>query len=174
MGTLGRILALGVLLAFGFYLLADAQTTGGSTPSDFPQPIVVPYKNLDLYEKSTLNSRFGRYRDTSSTLGSREKRRSNVELNKPLEKKEEEAKEEGVEEGEELIPPAAELATTLNKPPAAPAGVSKSGTFYQWVDENGVVHITNNISLVPREERIRKGLFENPPKGGGSQSSSVE
>lgn len=161
MGKTMKILALGALLALGLPLFSVAQTTGGSTPGDFPQPIVVPYQDLDIYEQSTINSRFGEYRDTSSTLGKRQQRRSNVELNKPTEREE--------EAEEEALPAAPERAAPYEAP-AGPAAESKPGDFYRWVDEDGTVHITNNISLVPREQQIEQGLLESAEGGEGGKA----
>ncbi len=108
-----------------------------------------PEEDLDNFGLSTLGQGQG-----GSTLGRGLQRKSNIEVNSPKEPPQAEEDEEGKsgdESGDtDLFPPdetGDEGAAVNESPPAAP----KESEFYEWVDEKGNVHITNNIGDVPPE-----------------------
>ena len=160
MVTMVKILALVLSLSLGVAVLSHAQSTGGETPADFPQPIYVPEKSLNVYDKSTISSGFGSYRKTGSTLGSYQKRKSNAELNKPT-KKEKKEKKKANNNSFNAFNTAEGPAPYV--PPTAKNEVGKRGSFYVWVDENGVRHVTNYLSSVPLKEQIEQNLLEKAP-----------
>jgi hypothetical protein len=75
---------------------------------------------------------------TQSTIGIRTKRLSNIEINQPREKKQ-------LEETTlaKFFPEEPRSTTYFSLPP------STGEKFYRWVDENGVVHVTNKPDSVP-------------------------
>jgi hypothetical protein len=106
-----------------------------------------PEENLDNFGLSTLGQGQG-----GSTLGRSLKRKSNIEVNSPKEPTEGKTGEPG--EGDtntELFPPDdsgyIDEPLTRGPPPSAP----RESEFYEWVDEKGNVHITNNLGDVPPE-----------------------
>lgn len=111
-----------------------------------------PEENLDSFGLSTLGQGQG-----GSTLGRSLNRKSNIEVNAPKEPEEgeEAGKEEPGEEdtGTELYPPD-EPDYEGGPPPSVP----KESEFYEWVDDKGNVHITNNPGDVPpdKQEEIYK------------------
>ena len=126
------------------------------TPSE---PVIVPEQpyeyyywpeeDLDNFGLSTLGQGQG-----GSTLGRGLQRKSNIEVNTPKEppKGEEDADggPEDADEDTDLFPPeeTGDDGVSVNEaPPAGP----KESEFYEWVDEKGNVHITNNIGDVPLE-----------------------
>jgi len=159
MVTMVRTLAMALSLSLGMAVLSHAQSTGGETPADFPQPIYVPEKSLNVYDKSTISSGFGSYRKTGSTLGSYQKRKSNVELNKPTKKREK--KKNKANNSFNAFNTAEGSAPYV--PPTAANEVGKRGSFYVWVDKNGVRHVTNYLSSVPLKEQIEQNLLEKAP-----------
>ena len=127
------------------------------TPSE---PVIVPEQpyeyyywpeeDLDNFGLSTLGQGQG-----GSTLGRGLQRKSNIEVNTPKEPPQsvEDTDEESGDADEEtdLFPPDEtgddSAAIDEGAPPAGP----KESEFYEWVDEKGNVHITNNIGDVPLE-----------------------
>ncbi len=109
-----------------------------------------PEENLDNFGLSTLGRGQG-----GSTLGRDLRRKSNLEVNSPKEPPGEEGdaddESEDTESGTMLYPPeeAADDSGAINN--EAPEPSPKESEFYEWVDEKGNVHITNNIGDVPLE-----------------------
>ncbi len=120
-------------------------------------------EDLTTFEMSTLarSTEYG-YAKEGSTLGTRTKRPSNIQVNNLGEKK------QGNENAERTNKKA-----TIGLPEAAVGyknsnGVGSSfsvydsgpihigGSIYMWVNENGVLHLTNNLGSVPfkHQEKI--------------------
>ena len=99
------------------------------SPLDFPQPIVVFPQSLDNFGLSTLNT---------STIGVRTKRLSNLEINQPR------GKEQPVETTVAKVFPEEPRSISY-----LPLASSTSKKFYRWVDEDGVMHVTNKLDSVP-------------------------
>jgi hypothetical protein len=117
-----------------------------------------PEEDLDNFGLSTLGQGQG-----GSTLGRSLQRKSNIEVNAPKKPPEQEGnKEEETgaaqeEEDTELFPPEEtgdESVSVDEAPPESP----KESEFYEWVDDKGNVHITNNLGDVPLkyQEQIYK------------------
>lgn len=111
-----------------------------------------PEENLDNFGLSTMGQGQG-----GSTLGRNVQRKSNIDVNPPKESPKSEEDTGGDTEGAngdtDLFPPVEtggdNAATEIEKemPQAGP----KESKFYEWVDEKGNIHITNNIGDVPLE-----------------------
>lgn len=111
-----------------------AQTDGEGVnvlqaPADFPDYIVVPRIDLNPFGMSTLNT---------STLSARTEGKSNLVVNQPREKK----------QGEETlaveVSPGERSNITFHRLP-----LRTSNRFYTWVDENGVINVTNDPDSLP-------------------------
>jgi len=139
-----------------------SQSPGGGEPVVVPQQpyeyYYWPEENLDNFGLSTLGQGQG-----GSTLGRSLNRKSNIEVNAPKKPAEEEDTKNG-EAGEatdtELYPPdesgPADGPITGEPAPSVP----KESEFYEWIDDKGNVHITNNLGDVPpgqQEEVYRRG-----------------
>jgi hypothetical protein len=115
-----------------------------------------PEEDLDNFGLSTMGQGQG-----GSTLGKGLQRKSNIEVNTPKEPPQLEEDAEGKsgdeDEDTDLFPPdetGDDGASVNESPPAGP----KESEFYEWVDEKGNVHITNNIGEVPFE--YQKGIYD--------------
>jgi hypothetical protein len=154
-----RFAPLLLLLSLPLSAVYSSAQTQGDPSEQFPTPIVRPYENLNIFEMSTMGSGDLGYRESPSTLSSPTKRMSNVELNKPVVREEKKTEEKAEEvEGGGSTPPVAEGVGA--EEPTTQEGVSKTGPLYRWVDEKGVVHVTNNIAVVPLEEQLKKEMEE--------------
>jgi hypothetical protein len=141
-----------------------SQSTGQS-PSE---PVVIeqqpyeyyywPEEDLDNFGLSTLGQGQG-----GSTLGRSLQRKSNIEVNAPKEPPAQEGDKDGEtgaaqeEEETDLFPPE-ETGDESVSVDAAPPESPKESEFYEWVDDKGSVHITNNLGDVPLkyQEQIYK------------------
>jgi hypothetical protein len=129
------------------------------SPQDYPvidqSGRVYPLENLDPFSMSTLGSSTGAgYNKEGSTLSTRTKRKSNLEVNKPRQEgKSEEVTEETGEETSEGTATTEEIEVTSEESsegsPTLPLG--RIGKLYRWVDKNGVIHVTNDLGSVPPE-----------------------
>ncbi|MEW6143706.1 MAG: hypothetical protein AB1598_01690 [Thermodesulfobacteriota bacterium] len=137
----------------------ESQSTGQGSG----EPVVIeqqpyeyyywPEENLDNFGLSTLGQGQG-----GSTLGRSLQRKSNIEVNAPKEPPTQEGDKDGEtgaaqeEEDTELFPPdetGNESVSVDEAPPESP----KESEFYEWVDDKGNVHITNNLGDVPLEHQ---------------------
>jgi hypothetical protein len=151
-----------IVISFSSLTSTFGQTTGETEPSqgtDIPQSapnypiidnagIVYPREDLDPFGYSTLGgtSGLGDWEDTS-TLGTDTKRKSNIEVNKPRERK-------TVEEVTGATEEQTETGFTEPEPDSEPQSIgytspARKGGLYTWKDENGVVHVTNDLGSVP-------------------------
>ena len=101
---------------------------------------------------------------SGSTLGTRSGRTSNVEANEYLRSKKEnrEKKEADAEKPQEISPadqPYEEVSETLST--SSPSGKP----MYEWRDENGTLHISNDLGNVPPEYQDQ--LFEAQTESSG-------
>lgn len=125
--------------------------TGVPSPADFPSYTVRPSEDLNPYGLSSLDSSTENdYRNEPGTLGTNTKRTTNSEVNKAIiekKKAEKEKQEEGIDEPgittleKELKPPTESQSVTKNY---------KKTKLISWTDENGNVHVTNDIGNVPQ------------------------
>jgi hypothetical protein len=103
------------------------------TPADFPEVVVRPLVDLNPFEMSTLDR---------STLTVKREERSNLVVNQPREQE----------------PPQETLSVEVS--PGEPSNITfhrlpprTSNRFYRWLDENGVIHVTNDPDSIPSEYR---------------------
>lgn len=133
-----------------------AQSEEGETaPAEQQKPVVIEQPAYEYFywpdedlNNFGLSSMGGGKRGT--TMGSESERKSNIEVNASLKSRKEKASdsEEAPQPGaavEETGNPEPYESTSEVRPPA-----SKS-RMYEWVDDKGVTHFTNNIGDVPVE-----------------------
>ena len=173
---MGKPYVLAVYLFFGLLILipqgSEAQDSPVSPPAaqtpdviqpppDFPDYIVTPREDLNNFDLSTLSeSEDIDYRDGVGTLGTTEKRDSNLEVNAELKRKRMEREKAAKKLDEEKKPEAQESLQPANPPSiglSSEEGFSpgvKRGLF-MWKDENGVLHATNDLGYVPIEYQMQ-------------------
>lgn len=146
---------------------------GSQSPGGGGEPVIVPQRpyeyyywpeeNLDNFGLSTLGQGQG-----GSTLGRSLNRKSNIEVNAPKKPAEEEDTKNG-EAGEatdtELYPPDEPGLTDDSIFGAEPVPSPKESEFYEWVDEKGNVHITNNLGDVPPGQQEEVYRRRSSPRG---------
>lgn len=140
---------------------AQPPSGGSQTPDvlqgqpDFPDYIVAPRDNLNSFGLSTMSgSKDVEYRDSVGTLGTTTKRPSNVEVNRPKEQ----IPEEGAEEKNQGSEDSFIQADIVNQPPST-SRKDKQASIYRWTDEDGVLHVTNDLGTVPpkyQEQAVRQ------------------
>ncbi len=136
------------------------ETQGEASGAQVPIPVEQPAYEYYYWPEEDLNN-FGLSTmgdgKSGSTLGQDTKRRSNLEVNAPLKSKKRKGEnadnlaetEDGQESNEPLY------TEPLNEPRAhEPSGKA----MYEWQDEDGTIHITNNLGSVPLE--YQKDFFE--------------
>lgn len=130
-------------------------------PPDFPDFIVTPREDLDNYGLSTMSeSEDIEYRDGAGTLGTTEKRRSNLDVNAELQRKRLE-REKARQKPEEEKKPGTQNKGSVGKPSLGKDSGDKTFSpgvkrgLFTWTDENGVLHATNNLGHVPIEYQMK-------------------
>lgn len=136
-----------------------SQTTDVSQGQpDFPDYIVAPRDSLNPFGLSTMSgSKDVDYRDSVGTLGTTTKRPSNIEVNKPKQQ----TPEEGAEKTSEGSEDSFNQADIVNQPPSSTSGKHKSESIYRWTDDQGVLHVTNDLGSVPpkhQEQALRESV----------------
>ncbi len=101
-----------------------------------------PDENLNPFGMSTLGDDEG-----GSTFGKSNKRRSNLQVNPPMQ--EQMPDEESVDDVSNDIPfeetRSPQESFSIGSPPTG----AKKGPLYKWVDDNGVIQVTNDLGSVP-------------------------
>jgi hypothetical protein len=111
---------------------------------DFPDYIVAPRDSLNPFGLSTMSgSTDVDYREGVGTLGTTSKRPSNLDVNSPKEPIPEEDADENSQGSEDSFIEA----DVVNQPP--PSTSRKHQNIYRWTDEEGVLHVTNDLGSVP-------------------------
>ncbi|MGH7889773.1 MAG: hypothetical protein ACRENF_04405 [Thermodesulfobacteriota bacterium] len=126
------------VLSFSFQGLVVAQTIEREispleSPADFPDFIVVPREDLKPFALSTIST---------STFGKTAKNISSLEVNQSREK----------ETTRQAF--AADISSEdveSNNTKFLPLPLSTRERFYKWIDENGVINVTNDPNAVPRK-----------------------
>lgn len=121
------------------FLLITSKVYSQDTAAPPPQPpwyFYWPKEDPENFQKSTLGE---------STLNKSRKRRSNVEVNRPKKEKIKDIQTPSSTEG------GTETETTF-EPDSTPIPVSDN-PIYKWKDENGVMHMTNDLGSVPAKYR---------------------
>lgn len=160
-----------IISGFFFSLLfagfVNAQTTGGgdidspSSPAtsggdgdviqggtDFPDYMVYPREDLNPYGYSTMQkSSETNYRTDYGTFGTKLTQPSNIELNAPR-RVEEEQKPESDLEGE-----GTPIDFVGEDTPVIDSSFLDEPTtrLYRWVDDEGVLHVTNDFGKIPQK-----------------------
>jgi hypothetical protein len=150
--------------SFSGYVLSQSMGSapdGGSAGSQPPtggsqQPAVVqgeseppwyyywPDENLNPFGMSTLGNEGG-----GSTFGKSTDRPSNLRVNPPMrEQKQYEVESEDLRNNPPVQGAVSPDESISVGSPSTPA---KKGPIYQWVDDKGVKHVTNDIGSVPPE-----------------------
>jgi hypothetical protein len=129
---------------------AQPPSGGSQTPDvlqgqpDFPDYIVAPRDSLNPFGLSSMSgSTDVDYRDSAGTLGTTTKRPSNLEVNRPKEQIPEEDADKSNQGSEDSFIEA----DIVNRPP--PSTSRKHENIYRWTDEEGVLHVTNDLGSVP-------------------------
>ena len=163
MGRIGSLVIMfAIVISITWSEPSMGQTTGETEPSqgtELPQSapnypiidnagIVYPREDLDPFGYSTLGGTSGLGdREDTSTLGTDTRRKSNIEVNKPRERK-------SVEEVTGATEEQTETGFTEPETASEPQSIGytspgRKGGLYTWKDENGVVHVTNDLGSVP-------------------------
>lgn len=150
-----------VLISFTFY--SYSQTTGGGQtpppqsapqPSDYPDYIVKPSEDLNPYGLSSIgeSTTGNEYREGAGTLGTTQKRPSNIDVNKQMQEKQKEQKEASMEQSGEESTPETGIDYDTAYPSEKYTDVRSSPVktkIYSWTDDQGVKHVTNDLGSVP-------------------------
>lgn len=153
------------LISFNTYSIS--QTTGGGQtpqqpapapqnqqPSDYPDYIVSPKEDLNPYGMSSIgeSTTGSEFREGAGTLGTTQKRPSNLDVNKQNQEKRKEQKETTADQTGEKATPETEIDYEAAYPSEKYTDV-KSGPvktkIYKWTDDQGVKHVTNDLGSVP-------------------------
>jgi len=122
---------------------------------DFPDYIVAPREDLNPFGLSTMEGSTDiDYRDSVGTLGTTTKRPSNLEVNRPKEATPEEESAGTISQSPEDSFLEADV---VSQSPSLRS--RKQGSIYRWTDEDGVLHVTNEIGSVPakyQEQAIKQ------------------
>ncbi|GBD39232.1 hypothetical protein HRbin37_01504 [bacterium HR37] len=161
---MGRLFILGIVVLVFLYaesgfsqtVNTDVQTVspqGQQQGEQFVNPPYFPQKDLDVFEMSTLGNSGLKQRKTESTLTSPTKRKSNLEVNKPREKK---GSDEAFTETEvSSIGESREKEVGESSEEVTYSSLSGGSKLYRWVDDKGILHVTNELGSVPAKYRDR-------------------
>ena len=101
-----------------------------------------PDENLNPYGMSTLGNEGG-----GSTFGKSTERPSNLQVNPPM--PEQMQNQEDVGDATNNVPVEDTLSSEESISVGSPSAPAKKGPMYKWVDENGVIQVTNDLGSVP-------------------------
>ncbi len=114
--------------------------------ADVPEHDVYPGVDLNPFGLSTMGGGSDvKARDSVGTLGTTTKHPSNVDVNRPKEQFPEESAEKRDEGSEESF----NQADVVNQPPSSTSRKNKRESIYRWTDQDGVLHVTNDLGTVP-------------------------
>jgi hypothetical protein len=146
-----------IIAALYFSLSAyvfSQSTEGQSTTSDSEQPAIIqgeseppwyyywPDENLDPFGMSTIGNEGG-----GSTFGKSTERPSNLQVNPPMQ--EQIPDDENVYDETTNIPIEDTPSSQESISTGFPSTPAKKGPMYKWVDDNGVIQVTNDLGSVP-------------------------
>lgn len=101
-----------------------------------------PDENLNPFGMSTLGTEGG-----GSTFGKSTERPSNLQVNPPMQKQGQE--EENVDDLNNNAPVEDTLSSEESISVGSPSAPAKKRPMYKWVDDNGVIQVTNDLGSVP-------------------------
>jgi hypothetical protein len=128
----------------------QSPTSGSQQPgviqgeSEPPWYYYWPDENLNPFGMSTLGNEGG-----GSTFGKSTERPSNLQVNPPMQ--EEMQNQENVDDVTNNVPPEDTLSPEESISVGSPSAPAKKGPVYKWVDDKGVIHVTNDLGSVPAE-----------------------
>ncbi len=129
--------------------------TGGSQQpaviqgeSDAPWYYYWPDENLNPFGMSTLGTEGG-----GSTFGKSTERPSNLQVNPPMQ--EQMQSQENVDDVTNKVPLEDTLSSQESISISAPSTGAKKGPIYKWVDDNGVIQVTNDLGSIPAKYHDR-------------------
>lgn len=146
-----------VLSALNFLCLTTyAQSAGGTgsfnpgDPSSYPDPVIKPSEDLDPYGNSTLGTGTGAgsRKDLSNFVKPSDSRPSNKEINAEIQRKRKEA-QKSINKANTGSYNNYKYRNYSYESSSSPPKSGKKSKFFRWVDERGVIHITDNDSTVP-------------------------
>ena len=165
-------------------LSQSAPSSGGEAPEvvesspNFPDYIVTPREDVNPYSLSTMSkSTETNFREGAGTLGTDVNRQSNLEINASLEERRQErqkaAQSEAEKEGQKED-------VTIDSVPGSTQGSrgkkafspGVKGGLFTWTDDQGVLHATNDLGLVPikyQMQALENKQNINPRKGSGNK-----
>ena len=103
-----------------------------------------PDENLNPYGMSTLGNEGG-----GSTFGKTTDKPSNLQVNPPMQERMQ--NQENVDDVTNNVPLDDTLSSEESISVGTPSAPAKKGPVYKWVDEKGVIHVTNDLGAVPPE-----------------------
>jgi len=121
-----------------------------------------PDEDLNSFGLSSMGS--GK---SGTTLGTGSERTSNLEVNPPSKRHQEDKGTEFDETGGDgPIPPREEYPEAPGEVIDAPSNPASNNPMYKWVDDEGNLHITNNLGDVPTEcqEELYNRSVNNPER----------
>jgi len=119
-----------------------------------------PEEDLNSFGLSTMGKN-----KSGSTLGDKSQRTSNIEANAYLKSKKENQQNnaDDMEKSETRKEPSEPLyVEPVEKPHAQPPS---GKPIYEWKDENGTLHMSNDLGKVPTE--YQNQFYESEPEGSG-------
>lgn len=128
----------------------QSPTSGSQQPaiiqgeSDVPWYYYWPDENLNPFGMSTLGNEGG-----GSTFGKSTERPSNLQVNPPMQEQMQD--EDHVDDVTNDIPIEDTLSSQESISIGSPSTPAKKRPIYKWVDDNGVIQVTNDLGSVPTE-----------------------
>jgi hypothetical protein len=118
------------------------QPAGNQGQSEPPWYYYWPDENLNSFGMSTLGNEGG-----GSTFGKRTERPSNLQVNPPT--REQMQNQENLDDVTNNAPLEDTLSSEESISVGSPSAPAKKGPVYKWVDDKGVLHVTNELGSVP-------------------------
>ncbi len=134
---------------------AGGPAGGGIPPPDFPSYSVTPREDLDNYNLSTKQkSTFEGNRENVSSFGKTPVQQNIDEVNSEIQKLEEQRNIRGDAQPDQTGDTAdfdeQNIGASDEDSYVQPRG---ENSLYRWVDKEGVIHVTDDISSIPAEYR---------------------
>lgn len=128
------------IFALAICMSAAAFSQVATQPAQPPWFFYWPSEDPDNFQYSGLGS-------SSLSGANRFERRSNVEVNRRVEEEEENTANTSAIEPPTSIEVDTETAGNIDSRPAS------GSSIFKWVDDDGVVHVTNNLGSIPEKYR---------------------
>lgn len=118
------------------------QPTVNQGESEPPWYYYWPDENLNPFGMSTLGNEGG-----GSTFGKSTERPSNLQVNPPMQ--EQMQNQENVDDGTNNAPLEDTLSSEESTSVGSPSAPANKRPMYKWVDDDGVIQVTNDLGSVP-------------------------